>query len=70
MKFKKEVEELFKKAGWYKGRNVKQKFDTIPRFQEFLYEYGNLGLETHKEDSNEPTAIFRFKSTIKRIFQD
>ena len=35
MQFKKEVQEQFKKAGWYPGRNVKEKFDSVPQFNEF-----------------------------------
>ena len=35
MKFRKEVEEQFKKAGWFEGRNISEKFDAIPRFNEF-----------------------------------
>lgn len=56
MKFKKEVQELFKKAGWYEGRNVKEVFDKVSRFneypellKEFLYEYGDLKVETDTE---------------------
>jgi SUKH-3 immunity protein len=52
MQFRKEVQEQFKKAGWYIGRSVKEKFDAIPRFnefpqiaKEFLYEYGDLEVE-------------------------
>ncbi len=53
MQFRKEVQEQFRKAGWHPGRNVKKKFDAIPRFnefpalaKEFLYEYGDLEVET------------------------
>jgi len=49
MEFKKNVQEQFKKAGWFEGRNVKDKVDAIPRLNEFpqiakdfLYEYGDL----------------------------
>ena len=52
MQFKKEVQNQFRKAGWYPGRNVKAIFDAIPRFnefpekaKEFLYEYGDLEVE-------------------------
>jgi SUKH-3 immunity protein len=52
MQFRKEVQEQFRKAGWYLGRSVKEKFDSIPRFNEFpqmakdfLYEYGDLEVE-------------------------
>lgn len=52
MQFRKEVQEQFRKAGWYLGRSVKEKFDAIPRFnefpqmaKEFLYEYGDLEVE-------------------------
>ncbi|SNR17731.1 SUKH-3 domain-containing protein [Tenacibaculum jejuense] len=63
MKFKTEVEELFKKSGWFEGRNVRDIFDKIPRFHEypdflkdFLYEYGDLNVETYKYDKNDITA--------------
>lgn len=53
MQFRKEVQEQFKKAGWYPGRSVREKFDAIPRFhefpqmaREFLYEYGDLDVPT------------------------
>jgi SUKH-3 immunity protein len=52
MQFRKEVQEQFKKAGWYPGRSVKEKFDVVSRFNEFpsfakdfLYEYGDLEVE-------------------------
>jgi SUKH-3 immunity protein len=52
MQFRKEVQEQFRKAGWHLGRSVKEKFDAIPRFnefpqlaKEFLYEYGDLEVE-------------------------
>lgn len=58
MKFKKEVQELFEKAGWYEGRNVKSvykkisRFDEYPEFiKEFLYEYGNLKVKTETQFS-------------------
>jgi len=75
MKFKKEVEELLKKAGWYKGRNVKQKFDAIPRFQEFptflkefLYEYGDLNIETYKHKNDRIVAHLDTKALLKGYF--
>ena len=76
MKFKKEVQDLFKKAGWYEGRSIRQKFDAIPRFsefpeflKEFLYEYGDVELETYKENQNDPTAILDFKALLKGYFK-
>lgn len=76
MKFKKEVQELFKKAGWYEGRSVKQKFDAIPRFQEFpdflkefLYEYGDLMIETHKYEDDDVTAHLNTKSLLEGYFK-
>ena len=58
MKFRKEVQMQFQKAGWHEGRNVKAKFDSIPRFNEypeflkaFLYEYGDLEIETLTENA-------------------
>ena len=66
MQFREEVQEQFKKAGWYPGRNVKDKFDAIPRFNEFpqiakdfLYEYGDLEVEML---SNNVVGIFNTKA--------
>jgi hypothetical protein len=49
MQFRAEVQEQFRKAGWYPKRDVRSKFDkikgfdTFPAFlKEFLYEYGDL----------------------------
>ncbi|CAL2079924.1 conserved hypothetical protein [Tenacibaculum sp. 190524A05c] len=63
MKFKKEVEELFKKSGWFEGRNVEDVFSKIPRFNEypeflkdFLFEYGDLKVETFKHNPEDVTA--------------
>lgn len=75
MKFRKEVEDQFKKSGWYEGRSVKQKFDVIPRFQEFpdflkefLYEYGDLMVETYKHNSDRVTAHLDTKAILKGYF--
>ena len=53
MQFREEVQNQFKKAGWFPGRNVKERFDCIigfekfPQFaKDFLYEYGDLEIET------------------------
>ncbi len=54
MKLKEEVENRFKKAGWFPGRNIESKFnsisklDTYPNFaKEFLKQYGDLNVETN-----------------------
>ena len=51
--FREEVQEQFKKAGWFEGRNIKRtlekvkNFDKLPLFlKEFLYEYGDLEVKT------------------------
>lgn len=56
MEFRKEVQEILKKAGWYSGRDVRDKFNDIYHFEEFpeflkefLYEYGDLVIETQTE---------------------
>ena len=74
MKFKKEVQELFKKAGWYEGRREKEVFDKIAGLneyreflKEFLYEYGNLKVETYKYNSTDVTAYIDF-TAIPRGF--
>ncbi|MGC4041817.1 MAG: SUKH-3 domain-containing protein [Flavobacterium sp.] len=53
MKFRAEVQSQFEKAGWFPGRNVKEKFDCLDGFEkfpqfakDFLYEYGDLQIET------------------------
>ncbi|WP_196886117.1 SUKH-3 domain-containing protein [Aureivirga sp. CE67] len=53
MKFRKGVDKMFRKAGWYPGRNVQKKFDKLKNFEklpdflkEFLYEYGDLRVKT------------------------
>jgi len=56
MQFRKEVQEQFKKAGWYEGRNVKNAFENkISNFhalpthvKEFITSYGNLLIEDCK----------------------
>jgi hypothetical protein len=64
MKFKKEVAQLFAKAGWYTGRNLKAKYDKISHFhelpsflKEFLYEYGDLKIETYKYHPEDVTGV-------------
>ena len=76
MKFRKEVEEQFKKAGWFEGRNISEKFDAIPRFnefpdfvKEFLYEYGDLEIETFKYEENDVTAYLDLKALFKGYFK-
>ena len=68
MKFKKEVQELFAKSGWYEGRNIKEEYDNLPRFdelpgflKEFFYEYGGL-IETYKHQPNEVTGVLDLTS--------
>lgn len=69
MKFKKEVQEQFRKAGWYEGRNLKKKYDKINGFhelpdflKEFLYEYGDLLVET-----NDPNNTFTGTLNLKAV---
>ncbi len=64
MKFQKHIQAQFKKAGWIEGRNEKNDYNSIPKFdnlpsflKEFLYQYGNLKVETISLTSNEPIAI-------------
>jgi SUKH-3 immunity protein len=68
MQFRKEVQEQFRKAGWHLGRSVKEKFDAIPRFnefpqlaKEFLYEYGDLEVEMLGENV---TGILNTKALL------
>jgi hypothetical protein len=68
MKFRKEVQEQFKKAGWYEGRNLLKryhkinKFNELPSFlQEFLCGYGGLLVET-----NDPNNTFSGTLNLKR----
>lgn len=75
MNFRKEVEDLFKKAGWTKGREVNQKYDSIPRFSEypefakkFLYEYGDLIVETFKYKPDDVTGTLDFKHILDENF--
>lgn len=63
MEFITDVENQFKKAGWFEGRSVKSKFDKIskidqyPQFlKDFLYEYGDLIV---------PTSAKHAKGTLK-----
>lgn len=72
MKFRNEVQEQFKKAGWYPGRNVKDKFDAIPRFNEFpqiakdfLYEYGDLEVEML---GNNVVGILNTQSSLLKLY--
>jgi SUKH-3 immunity protein len=74
--FKKEVQNLFKKAGWFEGRNIKPTLDKIkgfekfpPFLQSFLYEYGDLKVETHKFDKNDVTAILNFRALKDGYFK-
>ena len=76
MRFRKEVQELFKKAGWYKGRREQAVFDAIPRFnefpeflKEFLYEYGNLEVETHKHSEDDVTACLNLKALVSGLYK-
>lgn len=69
MEFKTEVQQYFKNAGWYEGRNVKDKFDSVSRFNEFpdflkqfLYEYGDLIVETHKYNDSDVTATLNLQA--------
>lgn len=63
MKFKPEVQAQFKKAGWVEGRDKKEEYDSFPTFDKlpsflkaFLYEYGNLNVETISITGAEPLA--------------
>ncbi len=54
MKFEPKIQTQFKKAGWFSGRNIEPKLnsistlDTYPHFaKEFLKQYGNLKVETN-----------------------
>ncbi|SIQ27116.1 SUKH-3 domain-containing protein [Chryseobacterium sp. RU33C] len=76
MKFKKEVQKYFENSGWFEGRNVKSKFDKIKGFEnfpqflkDFLYEYGDLEVETHKYNKNDVTGIMNFKALTKGIYK-
>ncbi|MEP0263113.1 SUKH-3 domain-containing protein [Dokdonia sp.] len=76
MKFRQEVQELFEKAGWHEDRNVKSVFDSIPRFnefpeflKEFLYEYGNLEVETYKYSEEDVTAHLNLKAINTGIYK-
>ncbi len=53
MKFEPHIQAQFKKAGWVEGKSQKAFYDALPKFEtlpsflkEFLYEYGNLAIET------------------------
>ena len=76
MKFKKEVQLLFEKAGWHPGRNVKEKFDEIPRFEEFpdfvkdfLYEYGDLEVETYRYPEDDVVGVINTKALLLGYFK-
>lgn len=69
MKFKEEVKEYFRAAGWHEGRSVMSVYDAISRFEEFpdflksfLYEYGDLQVETHKYRPGDITAVLNLKA--------
>ena len=71
MKFRKEVQEQFKKAGWYEGRNLQKRYDKINKFnklpiflKEFLYEYGGLLVETN-DLSNTFSGSLNLKRKLK-----
>lgn len=75
MKLKKEVQKYFENSGWFEGRNVKSKFDKIKGFEnfpqflkDFLYEYGDLEVETHKYNKNDVIGIMDFKALAKGYF--
>lgn len=72
MKFIEEVQQRFAKAGWYEGRNIKEEFETLPRFdefpdflKEFLYEYGGLKVETATKYSKGILDLTKHKSWVK-----
>jgi hypothetical protein len=72
MKFRKEVQEQFKKAGWYEGRNLQKKFDKIKNFKElpsflkeFLYEYGDLLVQTY-DPEKKFNATFNLKAVPRK----
>ncbi len=53
MKFEQNIQTQFKKAGWIEGQKQKVYYDSLSQFEElpeflkeFLYEYGNLAVET------------------------
>ncbi|THV56520.1 SUKH-3 domain-containing protein [Chryseobacterium candidae] len=75
MKFKKEVQKYFENSGWFEGRNVKSKFDKIKGFEnfpqflkDFLYEYGDLEVKTHKYNKDDVIGIMDFKAINKGIY--
>lgn len=61
MEFKNNVQEQFKKAGWFKGRDAKnifenkiKDFNSLPsHVKEFLINYGNLLIEDSKPYESE-----------------
>jgi SUKH-3 immunity protein len=74
--FRKEVQEQFIKAGWFEGRNIKPIFNKIKDFEKFpiflrlfLYEYGDLKVETHKYNEDDVTAILNFKALKEGYFE-
>jgi hypothetical protein len=75
MQFSNKVQEIFKKAGWYPGRNVQEKFDAVPRFnefpefvKEFLYEYGDLNVETSTGEDSDVTGTLNLGALISGYF--
>ena len=76
MQFKKEVQDLFREAGWYPGRDVKEKFNNIHRIEEFpdfvkefLYEYGDLEVKTYKESDEDAEGTLNFKALCLGYFK-
>jgi len=76
MKFNSKVQKYFENVGWHEGRNIKSKFDKVkgfnklPQFlKDFLYEYGDLEVETHKYNKNDVTGIMNFKALTKGIYK-
>ncbi len=64
MKFEPHIQAQFKKAGWVEGKSQKAFYDALPKFEtlpsflkEFLYEYGNLEVETIPLRTNGPIGI-------------
>jgi hypothetical protein len=72
MQFIPEVQEEFRKAGWFPGRNVKKECDALPYFhkfppffQEFFYEYGGLVLKVASTNEYDVTATWDFSILFK-----
>lgn len=71
--FNKEVQEQFREAGWYEGRNVQKTFDRIKSFdklpfflKKFLYEYGDLEVKTLTTFTD---GLMDFKALTKGIYK-